>query len=213
MRYLYHGPKPDLCNLAVFFLTPCRRRQGPSASINNNLWALYTNERITCTAGWLTLPQPHNHVPTLQGVSSRYEMSLKRNAKEEREACVYVSTDLSTSILLGHFRQKLAWLPPLAMSLQTQLLIQCRPVTALKNLCEYATVADTTVNFRLLGKEITTIAKEISLSSWHSAQAFTDVDTRLNMQRSTRWNCRNHSLSSQTVNHFNACKPAFLLVH
>lgn len=118
-------------------------------------------------------------------------MSLKRNTKKEREACIYVSTDFITSILLGHFRQKLALLPPLAVSIQTQLLIQCRPVTALKNLCEYATVADTTVNFSLLGKEITTIttiAKEMSLSSWHSAQAFTDVDTRLNMQRSTRWN-------------------------
>lgn len=62
-------------------------------------------------------------------------VTVTRHEKKKKSTLVYVSTDVSTSILLSHFRQKLAWLPLLAKSFQTQISVQCRPMQALKHLC------------------------------------------------------------------------------
>lgn len=101
-----HGLKSDLCNFVVS-LTLCGSQQSPSSSINDNLWVLQTFEQGTCIAGWLTLPQPYNHVITLPVVSFQHKMPPYCNIKWK--VLIYVSTNLSTSLHFSHFKQKLAW--------------------------------------------------------------------------------------------------------
>uniref|UniRef100_A0A224YGC9 Uncharacterized protein n=1 Tax=Rhipicephalus zambeziensis TaxID=60191 RepID=A0A224YGC9_9ACAR len=124
-----------------------------------------------------TTAQPCSHT-SRSLLSTRNDTVTQHEKKRKKSARFSVSTDLSTSILLSHFRRKLDWLALLAKSFQTQLLIQCRPLTTLKNLRGYATVADTSANFRLLGKKIylLQLQRKRAFQLARAFQAFQHVD-------------------------------------